>query len=194
MHVVFDRPVTDHAFAAGVGSAVQWVFDRTESAGVAAVHPGAQYLAVTVSAADREIDEPVEVLRPRFLDALGVLFPRVRQAEVLDVFVTRERRATFRATAGTAALRPGPRVAGAPGVVLAGSWTATGWPDTMESAVRSGHAAAATLLGDDVGTRFAPRPAAPDGVGRLVRPVVTAGATSAARRRVASGHGEETSA
>ena len=157
VHVVFDRAVTDHDFAAGVGSAAQWVFDRTVSSGLAAITPGAQYLAVTVSAADVEIDEPVEALRPRFLDALAVLFPRSRHADVLDFFVTRERRATFRQAAGTAALRPGPRVEGAPGVVLAGAWTATGWPDTMESAVRSGHAAAAALLGAEPTSRFAAR-------------------------------------
>lgn len=169
VHVVFDRVVTEHDFAAGVGSAVQWVFDRTASSGLAAITPSAQYLAVTVSAADVEIDEPVEALRPRFLDALAVLFPRSRPADVLDFFVTRERRATFRAVAGTAALRPGPRVEGAPGVVLAGAWTATGWPDTMESAVRSGHAAAADVLGADAGSRFAPRvtPGVSDPVGRL---------------------------
>ncbi|MHA3704335.1 hydroxysqualene dehydroxylase HpnE [Jatrophihabitans sp. YIM 134969] len=171
VHVVYDRPVTGHAFAAGVGSAVQWVFDRTASSGLAARTPGAQYLAVTVSAADREIDEPVETLRPRFLDALATLFPRARTAHVLEFFVTRERRATFRQAAGTAPLRPGPRVPGTSAVVLAGAWTATGWPDTMESAVRSGHAAAATLLGDDPGSRFDDRASAgssPPG-GRLSR-------------------------
>jgi uncharacterized protein with NAD-binding domain and iron-sulfur cluster len=56
---------------------------------------------------------------------------------VEEFFVTREKHATFRQAAGSARLRPGPRTA-APGVLLAGAWTATGWPDTMESAVRSG--------------------------------------------------------
>jgi len=65
---------------------------------------------------------------------------------VRDFFVTRERHATFRPASGTAALRP-PAVTAARGLFLAGAWTATGWPATMEGAVRSGTAAAAALLG-----------------------------------------------
>jgi len=55
------------------------------------------------------------------------------------------RTATFRQAPGSAALRP-PADSGVPGIALAGAWTDTGWPATMESAVRSGHAAAETLL------------------------------------------------
>jgi uncharacterized protein with NAD-binding domain and iron-sulfur cluster len=58
---------------------------------------------------------------------------------------TREHAATFRAAPGTAALRPGPTTA-IPGLVLAGAWTATGWPATLEGAVLSGHAAARSAL------------------------------------------------
>ena len=54
-----------------------------------------------------------------------------------EFFVTRERRATFRQVPGTAKLRP-KAATELPGLVLAGSWTDTGWPDTMEGAVRSG--------------------------------------------------------
>jgi hypothetical protein len=64
---------------------------------------------------------------------------------VRDAFVTRERRATFRQAAGHATMRP-PADAGPDGVWLAGSWTATGWPDTMESAVRSGVRAAESAM------------------------------------------------
>jgi monoamine oxidase len=64
---------------------------------------------------------------------------------VLDAFVTRERRATFRQAAGTWALRPA-AAAGPEGVWLAGAWTDTGWPDTMEGAVRSGITAAEAAL------------------------------------------------
>ena len=65
--------------------------------------------------------------------------------EVLDAFVTRERRATFRQAAGSAATAPGAATSASTGIRLAGAWTATGWPDTMESAVRSGIAAAPRL-------------------------------------------------
>jgi uncharacterized protein with NAD-binding domain and iron-sulfur cluster len=72
--------------------------------------------------------------------------PRAGRAEVLDAFVTRERRATFRQAAGTWALRPGTSD-GPETILLAGAWTDTGWPDTMEGAVRSGVAAAETAAG-----------------------------------------------
>jgi squalene-associated FAD-dependent desaturase len=143
LHVVYDRGVTDVAFAAGVGSPVQWVFDRTSSAGVAA--PG-QCLAVSLSGADEYISRSVEELRAEFVPALAALFPVAATAEVVSFFVTREPRATFRGVPGTAAHRPGP-LTGVPGLYLAGAWTDTGWPATMEGAVRSGLAAARAALG-----------------------------------------------
>ncbi len=155
IHVVYDRTVTDLPFAAAVGSPVQWVFDRTEPSGVRADHPRAQYLAVTVSAADALVDAPSRALIARFEHELAGLLPGAAAAGVIDAFVTRERRATFRQTAGSWRLRPGP-AAGPDGVWLAGAWTDTGWPDTMESAVRSGTAAAEAAL---AGQRAA-RPAA----------------------------------
>jgi squalene-associated FAD-dependent desaturase len=145
IHVVYDRTVTDLPFAAAVGSPVQWVFDRTEPSRVRAEHPGAQYLAVTVSAADAVVDAPSRALITRFQDELAQLFPAAARAHVVDAFVTRERRATFRQAAGSWRLRPGPG-SGPDGVWLAGAWTDTGWPDTMESAVRSGTAAAEAAM------------------------------------------------
>jgi uncharacterized protein with NAD-binding domain and iron-sulfur cluster len=142
---VYDRPVTDLPFAAAVGSPVQWCFDRTDSSGVRRLHPRGQYLAVTVSAADAIVDVPSRTLQAQFVDALGALFPAARRATVLDAFVTRERHATFRQSAGSWALRPQP-TEGHEGIWLAGSWTDTGWPDTMESAVRSGIAAAEAVM------------------------------------------------
>jgi hypothetical protein len=103
-----------------------------------------QYLAISLSAADEYVDVPAAALREQFVPALADLFPAARQAQVTEFFVTRERRATFRQAPGTAGLRP-PAATNLPGLVLAGAWTATGWPDTMESAVRSGLAAAIEL-------------------------------------------------
>ena len=141
VHVVFDRPVMDLPFVAGVGSPVQWVFDRTRPSGL----ERGQYLAISLSGADREIEERSEELRERFLPALRALFPRAGQATVERFFVTREHAATFRQAPGTRSLRPGP-VTGIPGLYLAGAWTDTGWPATMEGAVRSGLAAAREAL------------------------------------------------
>jgi uncharacterized protein with NAD-binding domain and iron-sulfur cluster len=94
-------------------------------------------VAVSQSAVEDEIDLPVAELRDRYLPELERVLPAARGAAVRDVFVTRERTATFAPTPGVGALRPGP-VTRAPGLFLAGAWTATGWPATMESAVRSG--------------------------------------------------------
>ena len=103
-----------------------------------------QYLAISLSAADEYVDVPAAALREQFIPALAELFPAAREAQVTEFFVTRERRATFRQAPGTARLRPA-AATNLPGLVLAGAWTATGWPDTMESAVRSGLAAAIEL-------------------------------------------------
>ena len=141
VHVVYDRRVTRLPFAAAVDSPVQWVFDKTRASGLQA----GQYLAISLSAADSYVDVPTAALREKFLRALEELFPAAREARVIDSFVTRERRATFRQAPGCVALRPGAATS-VPGLVLAGAWTDTGWPDTMEGAVRSGHTAAEQLV------------------------------------------------
>ncbi|MEU3183256.1 hydroxysqualene dehydroxylase HpnE [Streptomyces sp. NPDC006923] len=143
MHVVYDRAVLRRPFFAALGSPVQWVFDRTESSGL----KEGQYLAVSQSAAEDEIDTPVSELRARYLPELERLLPASRGAEVRDFFVTRERTATFAPTPGVGRLRPAARTR-VPGLFLAGAWTATGWPATMESAVRSGFNAAGAVLSE----------------------------------------------
>ncbi|NKY45240.1 hydroxysqualene dehydroxylase HpnE [Nocardia cerradoensis] len=173
IHVVYDRPVMDEPLRAGVGTVVQWVFDRTDASGLrteagprgaaatdgpgaaGAAGPlpaGAQYLAVSVSAADAFVDRPVADLRREFLPALEQLLPAARTAQVTDFFVTRERHATFRPAPGSARLRP-PAATALPGLTLAGAWTDTGWPATMEGAVRSGEAAAAEVISHLAGLR-----------------------------------------
>lgn len=142
IHVVYDRRVLRRPFFAALGGEVQWVFDRTGPSGLTG--PG-QYLALSQSAAHDEIDTPVKELRARYLPALRRLLPAARGAGVRDFFVTRERSATFAPHPGTARLRPGSRTR-LPGVHLAGAWTDTGWPATMESAVRSGLTAARAAL------------------------------------------------
>ena len=143
VHLIYDHPVTDLTFAAAVDSPVQWVFDRTRQAGLRT----GQYLAISVSAAGSEIGVKTDVLVPRYVLALAELFPSAGQAEVRDAFVTREPAATFLPAPGTGAMRPGCRT-GISGLFLAGAWTATGWPATMESAARSGRVAAAAVLED----------------------------------------------
>jgi squalene-associated FAD-dependent desaturase len=167
VHLRYDRKVLDRPFLATVDSPAQWIFDRTESsregqdavatgtgganAGTANTDnqtntkPTGQYLAVTVSAADDYVDLPTAELAVIFEAELKRVLPEARAAELTDFFVTRERHATFRQARGTARLRPGAHTA-MPAIYLAGAWTATGWPDTMESAVRSGINAAHCAL------------------------------------------------
>jgi squalene-associated FAD-dependent desaturase len=141
VHVVYDRRVTDLEFAAGMGTDVQFVFDRTAGAGL----ERGQYLAVSLSAADSYMDRPPDEVRAEVVAGLAELFPRARAARVVDALVSREPAATFRGVPGSRAARP-PGTTAIPGLVLAGAWTATGWPATMEGAVRSGNRAARRAL------------------------------------------------
>jgi squalene-associated FAD-dependent desaturase len=140
-HVIYDRAVTDLPLAAGVGTPVQWLFDRTEESGLTR----GQHLALSLSGADREMAMSNEELQEELIPALAELLPAAGGAMVEDFFVVREHAATFRAEPGSGRLRPGPRTR-VPGLFLAGAWTDTGWPATMEGAVRSGHAAAREAL------------------------------------------------
>jgi squalene-associated FAD-dependent desaturase len=141
LHVLYDRPVCQLPFVGGVNSPIQYVFDRGRAAGL---EPG-RHLAVSLSGAMHDM-ERTEALRERYLPALAELFPRARAAHVERFLVTREHAATFRAAPGVHKLRPGSRTP-VPGLVLAGAYTDTGWPATLEGAVLSGHAAARIALG-----------------------------------------------
>lgn len=137
LHMCYDRTVTTLPLAVAANSPIDWVFDRTTSSG----YSGGQYLTVTLSAADEVLHTSVAELRRRFVPALAALFPAAAQAHLTRFHVTREAHATFLPVPGSASLRAGARTE-TPGVFLAGSWTDTGWPATMEGAVRSGVRAA----------------------------------------------------
>jgi len=141
VHLVLDRKVTDLPIAACVDSPLQFVFDRTSSSGASS----GQCLAISLSAADDYIARGSSELVSTFLEALRVIFPPARQARLVDALVTRERAATFRARPGTRAMRPATATA-VPGMFLAGAWCDTGWPATMEGAVRAGQQAAQEAL------------------------------------------------
>jgi squalene-associated FAD-dependent desaturase len=148
VHLVFDRPVTRWPVMAGSGSAVQWVFDRTASSGLDTGPHGPQYLAVSLSAADDLVGRRPDDLTGWIQTELCRLLPVAAEARVLDSLVTKERQATFKARPGTARLRP-PQKTAWPGLAVAGAWTDTGWPATMEGAVRSGRAAARAVRSYD---------------------------------------------
>lgn len=113
VHVVYDRKVLRQPFLAALGSPVQWVFDRTEPSGLT----GGQYIALSQSAAEEEIDLPVAELRKRYVPELERLLPASRDAAVRDFFVTRERTATFAPAPVSAPCAPAP----APGRRASGS-------------------------------------------------------------------------
>jgi hydroxysqualene dehydroxylase len=138
---VFDRKVTELAMAACVDSPIEFVFDRSDAAGT---HSG-QCLVISLSAADAYMAIGSSELIPLFREALNDLFPLAREAHVLSAVVTREAAATFRAAPGVESLRSSIASTQA-GVFLAGAWCDTGWPATMEGAVRSGCEAASQVL------------------------------------------------
>jgi squalene-associated FAD-dependent desaturase len=144
-HLLFDRQILGFELAALLGSPAHWVFDRGALTGR---RPGAgQYLTVVSSGAP----ELLEVRGRGLVELLAAeLTGRLGAAELLWSRVSREPAATFAARPGTAARRRGVET-GFPGVVRAGAWTDTGWPATMESAVRSGRAAARSLLASPPG-------------------------------------------
>jgi squalene-associated FAD-dependent desaturase len=139
VHLLFDRPLLPVPLAALLSARSHWVFDRGALTGH--VPPGGgQYLTVVSSGAPELLE-----VRGRALVELvaGELTERLGHAELVWARVSREPYATIALRPGV--VRPGVETSRA-NVVRAGAWTATGWPATMESAVRSGRAAAQHLL------------------------------------------------
>ena len=134
VHLVYDRPITNLPMFAAVGSDIQYVFDRTGAAGL---DDGRQCLSVSLSAADSHLGASAPDLVKHFVAEMERLLPAAAEAVVTESMVTREPRATFRGEPGTHPLRA-PTECELPGVFVAGAWSDTGWPATMEGAVRSG--------------------------------------------------------
>ena len=138
VHLWFDRPLLDEPLAALLGSDAHWVFDRGALTGSRPER--GQYLTVVSSG----VPELLEVRGRELVEQIaGQLTQRLGEAELLWSRVSREPYATI-------ALRPGLRRPGVetsrPDVARAGAWTDTGWPATMESAIRSGRLAAQHIL------------------------------------------------
>jgi squalene-associated FAD-dependent desaturase len=144
VHLVFDRPILRFPLAALLASEAHWVFDRGRLTGSEPAR--GQYLTVVASGAPELLELRGRALVDRMA---GELTARLGRADLLWSRVSREPAATFAGRPGTAALRL-PSETARPNVVRAGAWTATGWPATMESAVRSGIAAVQALRGHPV--------------------------------------------
>lgn len=139
VHLLVDRPIMRYPLMAILGSDAHWLFDRGELTGHQPKR--GQYITVVSSGAPELLE-----LRGRGLvyRIAGQVTERLGAAEVVWSRVSREPAATFAARPGTARLRPGAATS-RPNVVRAGAWTDTGWPATMEGAVRSGREAAQVL-------------------------------------------------
>jgi uncharacterized protein with NAD-binding domain and iron-sulfur cluster len=139
VHLWFDRSVMSLPHAVLVDGLGQWVFNRGE------VSPGEYYLQVVVSAALALKGMGREEIQRQIVAELGRLFPNVQGAKLLRAKVVTEHSATFRAVPGVDSWRP-TQASPLANLVLAGDYTATGWPATMEGAVRSGYLAAEVIL------------------------------------------------
>jgi hydroxysqualene dehydroxylase len=132
VHLWYDRPVLGCDFAALLDSPVQWVFEKS---------PG--YVCCSLSAADKLVSRPESELVELGRSALASVLPSAARAHLIRGAATRDPDATFIPAPGVR--RPGPSTKFS-NLVIAGAWTDTGWPATIESAVRSGRTAASTLL------------------------------------------------
>ena len=146
VHLWFDRPIAEVDHAVLVGRTSQWVFNRglrTETA----AGPAGHYYQVVISAS-RELDEIGQEQTIRgVLDDLRAVFPAAREAQLLRARVVTDPHAVFSVRPGSDRFRP-PQKTAVPGLAVAGDWTATGWPATMEGAVRSGYLAAEAVVMD----------------------------------------------
>lgn len=139
VHLWFDRPITPLPHVVLVDCLGQWLFNRGES------RPGEHYVQVVVSAARPLRGQGGEEVRERIHAELRELFPDAKAAVLLRGRVVTEHSATFSAVPGVDRWRPAQESPIA-NLFVAGDWTATGWPATMEGAVRSGYLAAEAIL------------------------------------------------
>jgi uncharacterized protein with NAD-binding domain and iron-sulfur cluster len=139
VHLWFDQPVMKLPHAVLIDCLSQWVFDRGEIA------PGEFYLQVVVSAARDFKGLGREEIQRRVVEELARVFPPIAGAKLLRAKVVTEHTATFSAVPRVDAWRPG-QASPVANLAVAGDWTLTGWPATMEGAVRSGYLAAEAIL------------------------------------------------
>ena len=149
IHLWFDRPVMNLDHVTVLHHTIQWVFNRSAIGGQPGNPNGSQYLQLVVSASRDLLPMRREQILELCLSELAEMFPESRSATLLKSVVVKESRATLSLSPGSEAMRPGPQTP-FPNLFLAGDWTATGWPPTMEGAVRSGYRAA-ELVADAAG-------------------------------------------
>ena len=143
VHIWYDRPVMEDMFVATLGTPLQWVFNVSGMQGETGA--SGQHIAISLSGAWKWKDVHKRELRETFVAEMARAFPGAAEAKVERFLVVKMLDATFRVIPGSQANRL-PQETPVPGFFLAGDWTRTGWPSTMEGAVRSGNLAAAAAV------------------------------------------------
>ncbi len=138
VHLWFDQPITPLPHAVLVGRLSQWVFRRPAPA------DAGHYYQVVISASRQLAGRDRQAIIDEVRADLAAVFPTAQSAHLRAARVVTESQAVFSALPGLDRVRPAQQTS-LPGVIVAGDWTATGWPATMESAVRSGYLAAETV-------------------------------------------------
>lgn len=141
VHLWFDRPVIDLPHAVLLGTLSQWVFRSGDDA----ASRTSGYCQVVISGSHDLLGSDRQRLVDRVVEELGERFPEAREAKLLESRIVTDPTAVLSVRPGVDAVRPA-AVTSVPNLFLAGDWTATGWPSTMEGAVRSGRLAAAACL------------------------------------------------
>jgi squalene-associated FAD-dependent desaturase len=148
IHMWFDRQISDLDHAVLLDRTVQWMFHKSRLQPIrtqATNGTGSgSYIELVVSSSKTLIDKSRAEIVDLALGEVREFFPASREANLVKATVIKEVNATYSPRPGIDAHRPGP-VTPWPRVFLAGDWTATGWPATMEGAVRSGYLAAEAL-------------------------------------------------
>lgn len=145
IHLWYDRDVTGMDHAVLLDTRIQWMFAKSRIRRWP-VERGS-YLELVISASWPELEMGREEILSSAIQELGQFFPAIKTATLVKSGVLKEARATFSVTPGLDSFRP-KQVTQWLGLYLAGDWTATEWPSTMEGAVRSGRLAAGALMGD----------------------------------------------
>src|SRR5262249_59756348 len=147
VHFWFDREVMREPFVTLLDTTTQWIFNKTAlyGHGNGAGKEKGQYLQLVISASYDLLQKPRQEIIDLCLQEVRQALPAARDAKLLKATVIKEAAATFSPQPGVDLLRPKQETK-IGGMFLAGDWTDTGWPATMEGAVRSGYLAAEAIL------------------------------------------------
>jgi zeta-carotene desaturase len=169
IHLWFDREITDLDHAILLDTTIQWMFNKSRLQAEKRRHEPGSYVELVVSASRSMVGMQRQEIIDLALRELAEFFPLAGQAKLLKAAVVKEVRATYSIRPRLDGLRPS-SASPWPAIVLAGDWVATGWPATMEGAVRSGYMAAeAVSRMEGKPSHFIQPDLAPTGLMRLLR-------------------------